>query len=98
MVEQYLDEVHLKTLALNGEDGKIYLYRADGETFAESERMRPARNQKRKEIEAMKEAAMDVGRKGGNNQEMWERIRKIEKRSQRSLGAYMEPKGRKRGF
>jgi len=96
MVDQYLDGVHLKVLALNGEDGKIYLYRADAETFAESERMRPARDQKRKEIEAMKEAAMDVGRKGGNNQEMWERIRITEKEA-KEFGAYMEPRKRAQG-
>jgi len=37
MVEQYLDGVHLKALALNGDDGKIYLYRAAGEMFSEAE-------------------------------------------------------------
>lgn len=93
MVEQYLDGVHLKTLALSGDDGKIYLYRADADTFAESERMRPARDQKRKEIEVMEEAAMDVGRKGGNNKEMWERIRKI-KNEAKEFGSYMEPRKR----
>ena len=93
MVEQYLDGVHLKTLALSGDDGKIYLYRADADTFAESERMRPARDQKRKEIKVMEEAAMDVGRKGGNNKEMWERIRKI-KNEAKEFGSYMEPRKR----
>jgi len=28
MIKNYLDGIHLQTLALNGEDGKIYLYRA----------------------------------------------------------------------
>lgn len=79
MVEQYLDGVHLKTLALNGEDGKIYLYRAEGDTFTESERMRPARDRKNREIEAMEQEAMDIGRNKGNNQELWRRIREIKK-------------------
>lgn len=40
MVDQYLDGVHLKALALNGEDGKIYLYRAEGGMFSEAENRR----------------------------------------------------------
>lgn len=39
MIEQYLDGVHLQTLALNGDDGKIYLYRATAEHFAESKEL-----------------------------------------------------------
>lgn len=42
MVKNYLDGVHLKVLALNGDDGKIYLYRATAEDFAGSNKMRPA--------------------------------------------------------
>ncbi len=42
MVKNYLDGVHLKVLALNGDDGKIYLYRATAEDFVESNKMRPA--------------------------------------------------------
>jgi hypothetical protein len=36
MIDQYLDGVHLKVLALNGEDKKIYLYRAEEQDFVES--------------------------------------------------------------
>lgn len=95
MVEQYLDGVHLKALALNGDDGRIYLYRTDAETFAESERMRPARDRKRKEIETMEEEAKNVGRRGGDNKAMWERIRRI-KRESPEFAAYADP--RKREF
>lgn len=42
MVKTYLDGVHLKVLALNGDDGKIYLYRATAEDFAGSNKIRPA--------------------------------------------------------
>lgn len=41
MVESYLDGVHLKSLALNGDDGKIYLYKASIQDFAGSEVVRP---------------------------------------------------------
>jgi hypothetical protein len=54
MVEQYLDGVHLQVLAVNGDDGKIYLYRADAATFAESEKMHPALENKKQELEVMK--------------------------------------------
>jgi len=36
MVKNYLDGVHLKVLALNGDDGRIYLYRADDKTYVGS--------------------------------------------------------------
>ena len=36
MIDQYLDGVHLKVLALNGDDKKIYLYRAEEQDFVES--------------------------------------------------------------
>lgn len=36
MIDQYLDGVHLKVLALNGDDKKIYLYRAEELDFSES--------------------------------------------------------------
>ncbi len=39
MVEHYLDGTHLHALALNGDDGKIYLYRAEAGQFAESKRL-----------------------------------------------------------
>jgi len=90
MVEQYLDGMHLQALALNGDDGKIYLYRADAASFAESEKMRPARDQKKRELDAMKKDAMEIGRKGGDNKELWRIIREIEKKST-EFGAYYEP-------
>ncbi|AGF79755.1 hypothetical protein UWK_03228 [Desulfocapsa sulfexigens DSM 10523] len=93
MVEKYLDGVHLQALAVNGDDGKIYLYRADASTFAESEKMRPARDQKKRELDAMKESAREVRRKGGkglDNRELWRTIREIEKNST-EFGAYYEP-------
>jgi hypothetical protein len=39
MVEQYLDGIHLRILAMNGEDGKIYVYRAEGEMFIEAKKI-----------------------------------------------------------
>ncbi|MCF6267723.1 MAG: hypothetical protein L3J57_14435 [Desulfuromusa sp.] len=42
MVKNYLDGVYLKVLALNGDDGKIYLYRATAKDFVKSNKMRPA--------------------------------------------------------
>lgn len=36
MVRNYLDGIHLQVLALNGEDGKIYLYRATEKSRVES--------------------------------------------------------------
>lgn len=38
MIEQYLDGVHLKVLALNGGDKRIYLYRAEEQDFIESKK------------------------------------------------------------
>lgn len=39
MIEHYLDGVHLQTLVLNGDDGKVYLYRATADLFTESKRL-----------------------------------------------------------
>jgi len=41
MVETYLDGVHLKTLALNDGNGKLYVYRATPGDFAESAKLWP---------------------------------------------------------
>lgn len=38
MIGQYLDGVHLKVLALNGDDKRIYLYRAEEQGFLESKK------------------------------------------------------------
>jgi hypothetical protein len=45
MVEQYLDGIHLKILAMNGDDGKIYLYRAEREMFIDSENIKEKMSQ-----------------------------------------------------
>jgi hypothetical protein len=49
MIDQYLDGVHLKVLALNGDDKKIYLYRAEEQNFVES----------RKALEVLKQCEAD---------------------------------------
>jgi hypothetical protein len=79
MVEQYLDGIHLKALALNGDNGTVYLYRADEETFAEARRLRPARDQEQKEIEAMEEDERRIESSGGDTTAIRDRIRKIER-------------------
>jgi len=75
MVENYLDGIHLQLLALNGEDGKIYLYRATAKDFAASEKLRPGYTRIKQEIAALEKEAMEVGRSGGNNKELWKMIR-----------------------
>lgn len=75
MVENYLDGVHLQMLALNGEDGNIYLYRATMEDFAESEKLRPEYERIRQEIAALEKEALEVGRRGGDKKELWQVIR-----------------------
>lgn len=71
MVENFLDGIHLKTLALNGDDGKIYLYRADMDSFKESKKIWPESikiNQiwidARKEVEG-------IIRNGGDTLKFW---------------------------
>ena len=85
MVKEYLDGIHLKALALNGDDGKIYLYPADEKTFAESERLRPARNQKEKEIKTMEQEARKL--RGDDHKALWERIQKT-RRESTEISAY----------
>lgn len=54
MVKNYLDGVHLQALALNGDDGKIYLYRATKEDFAESAKLLAEVERLEAEHEALK--------------------------------------------
>jgi Methyl-accepting chemotaxis protein len=71
MVWHYLDGVHLKVLAVNGDDGKVYLYQADEATFAEVKRLGPALTQKNKEIRAkVDEIDTEVRRVGNTDQEV----------------------------
>lgn len=58
MVEFYLDGVHVQALALNGDDGKIYLYRATADQFAESRRLRGRID----ELEAQAVKAVEAGK------------------------------------
>jgi hypothetical protein len=60
MVKSYLDGIHLKALALNGDDGKIYLYRAIESSRAESRSI--DNNSEVKELEESIEALMQKGR------------------------------------
>ncbi len=45
MIMNYLDGVHLKTMALNGEDGKIYLYEADSSIWEKLKPLEKERSQ-----------------------------------------------------
>ncbi len=68
MVGNYLDGRHLQVLALKGDDGKIYLYRADEESFSKSRALCP---DYRERIEAFiaeaKEATAEYRRSGYYN-------------------------------
>lgn len=75
MVKNYLDGKHLKVLALNGEDGRIYLYRANKKTFADSNKLLPAYMKTKQAIETSRQEAIKVGRSGGDNKAMWKKIR-----------------------
>ncbi len=86
MVKTYLDGVHFKSLALNGEDGKIYLYRATIDSFAESEKLRPEYEKRKQIIETLREEAKDVGRRGGDNKQLWNIVRKKTKAFSNTLG------------
>ncbi len=51
MVENYLDGVRLKVLALNDGEGNLYVYRATLKDFSESETMRPEVEEAREKFE-----------------------------------------------
>ncbi len=78
MVKNYLDGKHLQLLALKGDDGKIYLYRANQETFSESNKLHPEYSRVKQAIEAAKKEAVTVGSSGGDNKAMWKKIRERE--------------------
>ena len=77
MVTNYLDSVHLKVLALNGADGKIYLYRASPADFSESEKVRPEHLNMTQKLTELKKEAIAVSRSGGDNKRLWRTIRQI---------------------
>lgn len=45
MIMNYLDGVHLKTIALNGEDGKVYIYEANASTWEQLKPLEEERGQ-----------------------------------------------------
>lgn len=55
MVKNYLDGVHLQMLALNDGKGKIHVYQANPEDYAERDRLRPEIEATRKAIKALHE-------------------------------------------
>jgi len=62
MVKNYLDGVHLQMLALNDGEGKIHVYQASPEDYAERDRLRPEIEATRKAIKALSDQ-MDRERK-----------------------------------
>ena len=77
MVTNYLDGVHLKILALNGDDEKIYLYRASPDDFSESAKVRPEYLNMTQKLTELKKEAIAVSRSGGDNKGLWRTIRQI---------------------
>ncbi len=53
MIECYLDGINLQTLALNGDDGIIYLFSAKPEDYAKSNALLPEIEKRKKEIYAL---------------------------------------------
>ncbi len=54
MIECYLDGINLKMLALNGEDGKIYLYKAEADDYSKSKAMLPELKRRQKIIDDLR--------------------------------------------
>ena len=75
MVKNYLDGVHLKTLALKGTDGKTYVYHASLHDFSTSERLRPEVEKRQQEIEKLEKKAIQTYRQGQDNKPIWKKIR-----------------------
>ncbi|MBU2430224.1 MAG: hypothetical protein KKH99_05980, partial [Proteobacteria bacterium] len=71
MVEQFLDGIHLKALALNGDDGKIYLYRADTDSFRESKKIWPEYFKVNQIWIAARIKAKTILKNGENTQDHW---------------------------
>jgi len=86
MVASYLDGIHLKTLAIKGEDAQIYLYRATKDDFAESEKIQPQHEKLSLKIERLEKEAKTVGRNGGDNKKLWKVIRQIHEPEIKQLG------------
>jgi len=78
LVHSYLDGINLKVLALNGDDGKIYLYRAKVEDYEKSEKLRPAMNRKQREIDIFRDKAKKIYESSGDNSWLGEPIHKLE--------------------
>lgn len=57
MVETYLDGIHLKTLALNDGKGKLYVYRATPEDFAQSAKLWPGVMEAKRKFEELYQKA-----------------------------------------
>lgn len=74
MVKNYLDGKHLQLLALKGDKGKIYLYRAHQKTYSESNNLKPEYIRVKQAIKAAEKEAASVGSSGGDNKAMWKEI------------------------
>jgi hypothetical protein len=77
MVEDYLDGIHLKALAMNGEDGKIYLYRAHEDSFEKSDRLKPALEKFDHKVKAMTGETARILRGGADGSDLMEEIEKL---------------------
>ncbi len=75
MVKNYLDGAHLKVLALNGDDGNIYLYRATIEDFTESRKILSEVERAEKDYENIHAAAMKSGT--GKYDPIWVKSRQV---------------------
>jgi len=69
MIDNYLDGVHLKVLALNGEDGKIYLYKATGEDFKKNKKAKKLVKLRENEHETFRQKDLAVYKKTGKHME-----------------------------
>jgi len=88
MVANYLDGKHLKVLAMNGDDGKIYLYRATETDFIGSEKLRMQHErliEKKKELEARAKQAGRAGRTEEKDK-LWQAIQDEHHPEIRALG------------
>ncbi len=90
MVKNYLDGEHLQLLALSGEDGKIYLYRVNQETYSKSKALHPEYLRVKQAIETSRKEAVAVGSSGGDNKAMWDKIREREQIFRKSLAKQYE--------
>ncbi len=86
MVANYLDGVHLKTLILNEDDNRFYLYHATIEDFAASEKIRPEYEQMSRMISKLKSEAKAAAHKPGGNRELWQVIRQVHEPRLKKLG------------